>query len=126
MHREVHAIDLGRRQEGLAHGLRLLEQVERVVVGTHDRELVAADAREQDLGRQRVAHAQRDELEQGVAGAVPEGVVDLLEAVEVEQHQSERTLLLDAVVQGAQHGSAVGQSREVVGLRELEGLARLS
>ena len=99
VHGEVHAIDLGRRQQGLPDGLGALEQVELVVLVDEDGELVAADPGQQDLGRERLAHAEGDELEQGVAGAVPESVVDLLEPVEVEQHQAQRPLRGDSVVE---------------------------
>ena len=56
--------------------------------GDRDRELVAAEARDQVAGAQHAPHALGDDLEQVVAGAVAERVVDHLEVVEVdEQHR---------------------------------------
>ena len=50
-------------------------------------ELVAAEPGDHVLGPQRAADPLGDVLEQPVAHLVPEGVVDLLEPVEVEQEQ---------------------------------------
>src|SRR5437868_14910363 len=56
-------------------------------VREEDPELVAAEARE-DVGRAQLAADQVREADQrGVAGGVPELVVDRLEAVEIEQRQ---------------------------------------
>ena len=78
----------------------------REVLAEHD-ELVAAEARERELlvaeARQRVGRSQgdlepvRDGSQELVAGAVSEGVVDVLEAVEIqEQQRGERAVALGA------------------------------
>ena len=79
----------------LEGGLKQLEQPATELLGfggivdahLHDRELVAADAGDRiDLahaGAQRAPHL----LEQEIAGRVAQGVVDVLEAVEVQQQQ---------------------------------------
>src|SRR5690606_14561991 len=51
------------------------------------RELVAAEPRDEVAGADAVGEAVRDELEEPVPDRVPEGVVDLLEAVQVEEEQ---------------------------------------
>ena len=53
--------------------------------GSRIAELVAAEPRGSLVLAQRL-QAQSELLEEQVAGAVPEGVVDLLEAVDVEEH----------------------------------------
>ena len=57
----------------------------RVEVGQQDGELVAAEARDGCLGRHALAQAVRDDEQQPIADLVAERVVDLFEAVEVEQ-----------------------------------------
>ena len=57
------------------------------------------------------------------------GVVDGLEVVEVEQHEGQRAAepleVADAVGERDVEGAAVGQAREVVGQRLVDGLAQL-
>src|SRR5205807_7576479 len=53
-------------------------------------ELVAAESREGVAGPAGVLEALRDLLEELIAGVVAERVVDLLEAVEVDQQHGER------------------------------------
>ena len=97
-------------------------------VGSEDRELVAAQPREQlvaaHLGRHFAGHPDQ----QGVAGAVAEGVVDVLELVEVEEQQRHASapplsagqhagqLLLEAVpvVQPGER-IALGQIQDLIG-----------
>ena len=59
-------------------------------VGQDDRELVAAEAGEHVAGAQHRAQTRADLLEHEVAGAVAERVVELLEAVEVDEQQRDR------------------------------------
>ncbi len=58
-----------------------------VGVGQDQGELVAADARQDVAVAQDVAQRVADARQELVAGGVAEGVVDQLEAVQVEQHQ---------------------------------------
>ena len=110
--------DLGRH---LRRVLRLLQALE-----GHD-ELVAAQARERVALADAALHARGDLLEQQVADLVAERVVDVLEAVEVDEQQRERLpaaarsddALLEAVVE--QH--AVGQIGERIARREVAGCA---
>ena len=57
------------------------------------RELVAAQPRDRIHLAQESLEALRHDLEHPVAGGVSEGIVDLLEAVEVEEHQPDHGLL---------------------------------
>ena len=67
--------------------LRDRRRAVQVGVRKDDRELVAAEARE-DVGRpQRLAHRAAQLREHDVADHVAEAVVDLLELVDVEQQQ---------------------------------------
>ena len=88
-----------------------------------DRELVAAEARHR-VGRSRRLHQPlRRRLQQAIAGVVAERVVDVLEVVEVEEHDRhaqlralrQRQRVLDPVPEQA----AVGEQRERVVEREL-------
>ena len=60
----------------------------------HDRELVAAEPRERVAGPQRLLQARADLAQHLVAGRVPERVVELLEAVEVDQQQRDVAVLV--------------------------------
>ena len=76
-----------------------------VDVGQQDGELVAAEARDDVLGAQHVPQAAGDGLQQLVADAVAEGVVDDLEVVEVEEETGQ------PVAAGAESGRALSASR---------------
>jgi hypothetical protein len=65
----------------------------------HDQEFVAAQARHHVLAAHRSGQALCDLAQQGIAGGMPEGVIDLLEIVEVEVHRP----YLAAVPAGATH-----------------------
>ena len=56
-----------------------------VGIGDEHGELVPAEPSEGPVRRQRPAHSAGDQLDELVAGAVAEGVVDLFEPVEVQQ-----------------------------------------
>ena len=58
-------------------------------VAAHDRELVAAEAREPVAGAQHAVEAARRSREQLVAGLVAEAVVHDLEVIEVEEHEAD-------------------------------------
>ena len=82
------------------------------------RELVAAEARQRVAAAHHLAQADGDLLEQAVARVVPERVVDLLEAVEVDQQQRGRLAAALGGRQRVRHAvveqRAVGQVGEVV------------
>ena len=74
---------LGQRRQQLARdvaGILRLGQV-----AQHDHELVVAEAREQVAVAQLLVQPRGGQLQQGVAGGMAEGVVDALEAVQVDQ-----------------------------------------
>ena len=76
-----------------------LEQHRHVVgigVGQDHRELVAADARRVVTESQDPAEPLAERLERGVAGGMPVGVVDLLEAVEVDDDEREGPVVPEA------------------------------
>jgi hypothetical protein len=94
-----------------------------VDAGQEQRELVAADAREQ-LARPRVAaEPLRDRREHRVAGLVPVRVVDLLELVDVEHDERERRPLamrpLDVLDEPLLQPAVVSEAGERVGEGEL-------
>ena len=62
-------------------------------VAQHEAELVAAEPRDRVVGTELVGEPRRDLGEQRVAVAVPEGVVDLLEPVEVDDREHDRHVL---------------------------------
>ena len=85
-----------------------------------DRELVAADPREQVVRAQGDLQARRDERQQLVAVVMAERVVDVLEVVEVDDEQRQRAVGL-AVAQRALEAlverPAVGDAGQLVGAR---------
>ena len=98
--------------------------LERVAVGDrvdHDHELVAGIARHEVLAAHAAAQACRDLLQHAVAGLVAERVVDVLEAVEVDEQDPEARLAavgahtLDAARELLREGFAVGQAGQAVG-----------
>jgi len=79
-----------------------------------DRELVAAEAGDGVVRAQLVGQAGADRRQQQVAGLVPVRVVDLLEAVEVEEQDGERARARAQAAGAAQGmGDAVGEQRAV-------------
>src|SRR6187431_787806 len=64
-----------------------LDGLRRVAVLQHDDELVAALAGAEVVGAHRAANRAGDELQRAVACLVPEPVVDLLEAIDVDDQQ---------------------------------------
>ena len=79
-----------RRDEQAAHPAgQALGVGHRAHVGQQDRELVAAEARDDVVVPQRAAQPLGDLLEQLVAAVVAERVVDVLEPVDVEQHEAD-------------------------------------
>ena len=83
------------------------------------RELVAAEAGEDVVGPQDAAQARADLGEHGVAGVVAERVVELLEAVDVDDQQRQRLVAFARAgqvrAQLAAELAAVGQAGELVG-----------
>ena len=108
--RLAHRIDDARRDRArAAFGGDAVEQRDK---------LVAAHSRQRIAGPQDRAHAVRGLDQVVVAGAVAERIVDLLEAVEVEQKQHERPLLARGAElrqRGRERGT-VRQAGQVVGL----------
>ena len=88
-----------------------------------DDELVAAQARDQVVLAHRLAQPLRHRLEQLVAGAVAERVVDRLEAVEVDEVDRERRVVApaarDRAIELGQEHVAVGQAGQAVEARQL-------
>ncbi len=91
-------------QQALGEGLGLLAEG----ALEQDDELVAAEAGEQRLGRRVAAQALGDAAQQQVADVVAEGVVDVLEVVEVEEQQRLRLVLLQALFEAREQLGAVG------------------
>jgi len=107
LHGQVDALDVERHLQGCRERERDRGHVVRPVhVGEQDRELVPAQAGDGVDVSQHTGQARPDLAEQLVAEVVAEGVVDLLEPVEVDDQQS-----------GAGPGPAVSAQRlpEVVG-----------
>src|SRR6202045_4321743 len=81
-------------------------------------ELVATRSRHGVADAQGFCQTPAELLEKSVAGRMSQGVVDGLEAIDVEKHHSERLCaalgVCDGLVQAAQEERAVGKSRERV------------
>src|SRR3569833_3122091 len=58
-----------------------------------DHEFIAAETRDGVALAQTAVEAPRELLQQAVASVVPEGIVDVLEAVEVEEHHRDQTVV---------------------------------
>ena len=104
-----------------------------VDVGVEQRhhELVAAQPDDQVRVAQRVLEARAELPQELVAGRMAERVVDLLEAVEVEEHEGQTACRRLAVacsaselVEQMEQGPAVAQAGELVGDRTRAGAAR--
>ena len=65
--------------------------------GHHAGELIAAEPRQQPAGREQFGDPPRAGLEQGIADAVPVGVVDPLEVVDVDHHETDVFVAIDAL-----------------------------
>ena len=95
-----------------------------VPAGLHDDELVAAEARGEFGVRQERGDARGGRLEQLVAGGMAVQVVDLLEAVEVDDHDRQLPVARlhggDAVLQMVLERGAVGQAGQRVEMGEIE------
>ena len=87
----------------------------------HDRELVAAQPGERVLVAQQLAQPRADLPQHLVARVVAERVVELLEAVEVDEQQRELPAVLDRGSQAVHEVAAVAQPGEVVGLAPVIG-----
>ena len=98
---ELRAIDVGGRQQ--------------------HRELVAAQTRDGVRRAQGVAQPRRHFLQHQIAGVMPEGVVDLLEAVEIDQQHRQALVIAmraqDRLLQSIEEQRAVGKigQRVVIG-----------
>ena len=89
----------------------------RLVAGVeHDRELVAAEPRQRVARPQRLLQARADLAQHLVAGVMAERVVELLEAVEVDQQQRDLAVgVLDRLAEPVQQVAAVAEPGQVVG-----------
>ena len=106
------ALERGAQAQAGGAGAGLVAGVE------HDRELVPAEPRERVAGPQRLLQARADLAQHLVAGRVPERVVELLEAVEVDQQQRDvAVLVLERLGQPVQQVAAVAEAGQVVGDR---------
>ena len=94
----------------------------------HDGELVAAEARQRVVGAQQLREPRPDLLQDLVAGVMAQRVVELLEAVEVDQQQRELAAVLargtDRGMESLHEVPSIGEARQVVGERLLLGLAQ--
>jgi hypothetical protein len=72
------------------HPVQQREHPGRRELGQDEAELVAAEPRDGVVGADGVGQPGGDHLQQLVAGVVAEGVVDLLEPVQVDQHDGAR------------------------------------
>src|SRR5690606_32301227 len=115
---EAHAVDLDLGDE-LGEALGGSLRLGGANLGQQQHELVAGPAEGVVGGAQLARQRLGDRDERGVAGGVPEAVVDLLEVVEVDHHQVERVpVALGARQLGLQpalEALAVAQSRQPVG-----------
>ena len=88
----------------------------------HDEELVAAQARDEVARAHVAAQALRDFDQEGVAGGVAVAVVDLLEAVEVDEDAGELRAVapraLDRLLERRREAHAVGEPGERVAVGE--------
>ena len=119
---ERQAADLERATDRLEDPRkRLIERVE-IADARHDEpELVSAEARDGVALANRGLEASRELDEQQVAVVVPERVVDLLEAVEVDQHDAERLVLdRDRALDPLAEEGAVGEAGQAVVQRLVE------
>ena len=95
-----------------------------VPAGLHDDELVAAETGGELGVRQERGDARGGRLEQLVAGGVAVQVVDLLEAVEVDDHDRQLAVARlhggDAVLEVVLERGAVGQAGQRVEMGEIE------
>ena len=128
-HEQLAPVDLHRHADGLAHFLRDVYRVlDAVDVGRQHHELVATHARHGIGFAQRALHARGHRLEHLVAHGVAEGVVDDLEAVEVDEVHREpapvATRLIDGERQVIQEQLAIRQTRERIVEGELRDLLR--
>jgi hypothetical protein len=84
---DAHAVERQLLRQLVAHAAEQLERLGLAAhVGQDQPELVAAQPRDRVVGAQGLAQALGDDAQHLVAGVVAEGVVHLLEAVEVRQH----------------------------------------
>ena len=83
-----------------------------VARGEHDRELVTAEARQRVALAQRHLQPRPDLAQHLVAGVVAERVVELLEAVEVDQQQRDLGVgVLDRLRRAARAGAGGSRAR---------------
>ena len=95
------------------------------------RELVTAEPRDEIVGAQAMPQALGSGLQQLVAGAVAETVVDRLEAVEVEEHHGEAVGRLALVSRHrafelAEEVAAIGQVGKAIVIRDVLELFHVS
>ena len=95
----------------------------RIDVGQHDGEFVAAQPCHDVAGAHRLAQARRDQAQQVVADVVAERVVDILETIEVDQHQRDLAVVARTGLQGELklrlEGQAIRQMRQRIVIGEM-------
>jgi len=125
---DVQPVDPNRFEDDVLHPFGVLQQVERVVLVQEAGELVAPEPDGECTGSGRGRDPGGDGLQHGVTGGVAEGVVDLFEAVQVEQQQAECFGVAEPGGQAVVEGTPVRQAGEVIGAgqpRRLVEAARL-
>ena len=121
---EPHAGDVERLAERAAHAVGDQERGVGVLARQQDGELVAAEPGDRGAERDPPLEPQADLLEHLVAVVVAERVVDLLEAVEVDQQQRDPRVHVrgrDALLEALVEARAVRQAGERVVHREVLG-----
>ena len=108
----------------MQHFLRGQQRAIDIGAGQHHRELVAAETRDGVGLAEHAADARRDALQDAVAGVMPHRVVDLLEAVQIEDQQRARRL--GAVGDAQRLGETIVQQQPVrqIGQRIVIGQVR--
>ena len=89
----------------------------------HDHELVAAEARHQIARAQALFEPFGHQAQQPIACSMTQGIVDLLEAIDVDEQQRQRrsgaARLLNCVIERLVEHDAVREARQLVEVREL-------
>ena len=120
-----HAAERERAAQGVLQAHRQLDHGAAVGYAVEqDRELVAAEPGERVAAAQDGLQAARDLDQQLVAVVVPERVVDLLEAIEVDQQHRAEPVAAQGALGAAMQERAVGQVGERVVQRLVAQLAR--
>ena len=121
VHHDLEPVDLERRLQRDADAAAELGRPRQPGAGQQQRELVAAEARDQPGVAHRLLQARAELGQQPVAGVVAERVVELLEAVEVDHRDRERRVAVapSSAVEPLVEQAAVREPGQLVGQRQL-------